>query len=107
MRIPSAFLREKQTMQRKLFFYLFTIAAALLLVLVAFLFLFERFESTENKTDTLLFQREVLERAMTSYYNEIASKSERLSENATYVTEKYLRDGNITFSSLTNNASRI
>lgn len=108
MKIPAAFLREKQTMQRKLFLYMFTLAATLLGTLVAFLFLFGRFESTENKiSDTLLFQQEVFEREMKSYYNEIASKSERLSENATYVTEKYFSDENISFSSLKNNRSRI
>ena len=108
MKIPAAFLREKQTMQRKLFLYMFTLAAALLLTLVVFLFLFGRFESTKNKiSDTLLFQQEVFEREMKSYYNEIASKSERLSENATYITEKYFRDESISFSSLKNNSGRI
>lgn len=55
MKIPVAFLREKQTMQRKLFLYMLTLAATLLGTLVAFLFLFGRFESTENEIyDTLL-----------------------------------------------------
>ena len=108
MKIPSAFLREKQTMQRKLFLYMFTLAAALLCTLVAFLYLFGRFESTEDKiSDTLLLQQEVFEHEMKSYYNEIASKGERLSENATAVTEKYFRDKNISFSSLENNAGYI
>ena len=104
MKIPVAFLREKQTMQRKLFLYMFTLAAVLLCILVAFLFLFGYFESTESKiSDTLLLQQEVFEREMKSYYNEIASKSERLSENATYVTEKYFSEENISFSALENN----
>ena len=108
MKIPSAFLREKQTLRRKLFIYMFTLAAALLCTLVAFLFLFGRFESTENKiSDTLLFQQEVFEREMTSYYNEIAVISERLSENASYVTEKYFLEENISFSTLKNNARYI
>ena len=108
MKIPAAFLREKQTMQRKLFLYMFTLAAVLLCTLVVFLFLFGRFESTDDKiSDTLLLQREVFEREMKSYYNEIASKTERLSENATYVTEKYFREESISFSALENNRSHI
>ena len=108
MKIPAAFLREKQTMQRKLFLYMFTLAAVLLLTLVAFLFLFGRFESTENKiSDTLLFQQEVFEREMKSYYNEVASKSERLSENVTYITGRYFSEENISFSALENNLTRI
>ncbi len=99
---------EKQTMQRKLFSYMFTLAAVLLLTLVAFLFLLGRFESTEQNTaDTLSLQQEVFEREMKSYYNEIASKNERLSESAAYIAEKYFRENNITVSSLSNNASRI
>lgn len=108
MKIPAAFLREKRTMQRKQFLYMFILAAALLLTLVAFLFLFWRFENTGDKIyDTLLFQQEVFGREMKSYYNEVASKSERLSENATYVTKKYLSEENISFSALENNRSRI
>ncbi len=108
MKIPAAFLREKQTMRRKLFLYMFTLAAALLCTLVAFLFLFGCFESTEQKiSDTLLFQQEVFEREMKSYYNEIASKSERLSESVTYVTEKYFSEENISFSMLKNNGGGI
>ena len=108
MKIPVAFLREKQTMQRKLFLYMLTLAATLLGTLVAFLFLFGRFESTENEIyDTLLFQQEVFEREMKSYYNEIASQNERLSENATYVTEKYFSEENTSFSALENNQAGI
>lgn len=44
---------------------------------------------------------------MKSYYNEIAVVSERLSENATNVTEQYFRKENISFSALKNNQSRI
>lgn len=58
-------------------------------------------------SDTLILQQEVFEREMKSYYNEIASKSERLSESATYVAEKYFSEENISFSALKNNASRI
>ncbi len=108
MKKPAAFLKDKQTMQRKLFLYMFALAAALIFTLVISLFLFGRFESTDNKiSDTLTFQQEVFEREMTSYYNEIASKSERLSENATYVTENFLSSENISFSSLNNNAAGI
>lgn len=44
---------------------------------------------------------------MKSYYNEIAVFSERLSENATSVTEKYFCEEGISFSSLKNNSDRI
>ncbi len=108
MKISASFLREKQTMRRKLFLYMFTLAAALLLTLVVFLFLFGRFESTDKKiSDTLLLQQEVFEREMKSYYNEIAVFGERLSENATSVTEKYFREEGISFLSLKNNSDRI
>lgn len=59
-------------MQKKLFGYMFILAIVLLLIFAAFLFLFGRFSTTEDKiSDILSLQIEFFDREMTSYYNDI------------------------------------
>ena len=81
---------KRQSMQKKLFGYMFILAIVLLLILAAFLFLFGRFSTTEDKiSDILSLQIEFFDREMTSYYNDITLRGAQLSEKAAQLTEKY------------------
>ena len=74
-------------MQKKLFGYMFILAIVLLLIFVAFLFLFGRFSTTEDKiSDILSLQIEFFDREMTSYYNDITLRGAQLSEKAAQLT---------------------
>ena len=74
---------KRQSMQKKLFGYMFILAIVLLLIFAAFLFLFGRFSTTEDKiSDILSLQIEFFDREMTSYYNDITLRGAQLSEKA-------------------------
>ena len=99
---------KKQSMQKKLFGYMFILAIVLLLIFVAFLFLFGRFSTTEDKiSDILSLQIEFFDREMTSYYNDITLRGAQLSEKATQLTEQYLNSENTDFGDVQNSSLHI
>lgn len=100
-KLTVKFPDKKQTMRRKLFLYMVILAAMLLFTLLVCLFSFGQITSTGEKySDTLRLQTEVFEREITSYYNDIAVRCARLSENAAIQTEDYLKANGITFDDL-------
>lgn len=109
MRKPTVkFPDKKQTMHRKLFLYMVILAAMLLFTLLICLFAFGQISSTGEKySGTLRLQMEVFEREITSYYNDIAVRCARLSENAAARTEAYLKANEITFDDIENSPQRI
>lgn len=98
--------KEKQSLQKKLFFHMLVLVTILLFIFVMFLVLFGHFTSTEKKVySTLSLQAEVFDRDMSSYYNSLAAKSIYLSESITYLTEQYQKSKNISFAD-TNGSTR-
>lgn len=74
---------------------MFVLATVLLLAFAAFLFLFGRFTTTEDKiSDILSLQTEFFDREMTAYYNGISLRGVRLSEAAARLTEHYFKTEN-------------
>ena len=101
-------ISKKQTMQKKLFGYMFILAAVLLLILMTFLLLFGHFSTTKDKvSDILSLQLEFFDREMTSYYNDITLRGAQLSEKATLLTEQYLAETNTDFGSVQNSSLHI
>ena len=87
---------------------MFILAIVLLLIFAAFLFLFGRFSTTEDKiSDILSLQIEFFDREMTSYYNDITLRGAQLSEKAAQLTEKYLNAENTDFGSVQNSSLHI
>ena len=87
---------------------MFILAIVLLLILAAFLFLFGRFSTTEDKiSDILSLQIEFFDREMTSYYNDITLRGAQLSEKAAQLTEKYLNAENTDFGGVQNSSLHI
>lgn len=102
------FQNKKQTMHRKLFLYMVTLAAMLLIALLLCLFAFGQISSTSEKySDILNLQTEVFEREITSYYNDIAVRCARLSENIAAQTNEYFRANGISFGNLENSPEHI
>ena len=96
---------KRHSMQKKLFGYMFILAIVLLLIFVAFLFLFGRFSTTEDKiSDILSLQIEFFDREMTSYYNDITLRGAQLSEKAAQLTEQYLNSENTDFGVVQNSS---
>lgn len=101
-------IKKKQSMQKKLFGYMFILAIILLLMFASFLFLFGRFSTTEDKmSDILSLQIEFFNREMTSYYNDITLRGAQLSEKAAQLTEKYLNAERIDFRGVQNSSLHI
>lgn len=101
-------MKKKQSMQKKLFGYMFILAIVLLLIFAAFLFLFGRFSTTEDKlSDILSLQIEFFNREMASYYNDITLRGAQLSEKTAQLTEKYLHAENTDFGSVQNSSLHI
>ena len=91
MGVFSAFHYPKWSMRRKLFGYMFLLAAILLLALIAGLFLFGRFDSTERRTfESLDIQMEVFEKDVSAHFDRLAAESLHLSEDMTVFLEEYL-----------------
>ena len=109
MKKPTVkFPDKKQTMHRKLFLYMVILAGILLLTLLICLFAFGQISGTSEKyADTLRLQIEVFEREITSYYNDIAVRCARLSENAAAQTEEYLKANDISFDDVENSQQHI
>ena len=107
-KITVKFPDKKQTMHRKLFLYMVILAAMLLFTLTICLFAFGQISGTGEKfSDTLRLQTEVFEREITSYYNDIAVRCARLSENAAAQTDEYLAANGIAFDDLANSCENI
>ena len=101
-------LEKKHTMRRKLFGYMFVLAAVLLIALFAGLFMFGHISGTDKKlADTLRLQMEVFDREMSAYYNELAVRSINLSENTSKLAEQYFAAENISFENLNGSAKHI
>lgn len=95
------FTAQKQTLQRKLFQYMFLLAIILLLLLIAGVFLIIGFAETKERTYKALdFQSDVFERQLTSHYDGLAVLGIQLSEQSTKTVEKYLAKNHITFDDL-------
>lgn len=101
-------MNKKQSMQKKLFGYMFILAIILLLIFAAFLLLFGRFSTIEDKmSDILSLQLEFFDREITSYYNDITLRGARLSEKAAQLTKQYLNSENTDFGSIQNSSLHI
>lgn len=108
MGVFSAFHYPKWSMRRKLFGYMFLLAAILLLALMAGLFLFGRFDSMERRTfESLDIQMEVFEKDVSTHFDRLAAESLHLSEGMTVFLEEYLAEQEITFSDLTDSDDNI
>lgn len=105
---PFSFLKNHNTLQRKLFGYMFILVTILLLILAVFLLFLGRFEDTAKKTfETLSLQSEVFDRDISSYYDSVISNCITLSEQAAVSSEKYLKENNISYASLDNSVYHI
>lgn len=101
-------INKKQSMRKKLFIYMFVLATVLLLVFAAFLYLFGRFSTTEDKiSDLLSLQTEFFDREMTAYFNDVTLRGARLSEKTAQLTEEYFKTENIDFNDIQNSSVHI
>ena len=101
-KLPFSLRRQELSLKRKLFAYMFLLAVLLLFALSSGFLLFGQFNSTQKEIyQTLDLQTEVFEKDMAAYWDEVAVRSIRLSENMTSVLENYLSQSGLPFSSLT------
>lgn len=95
-------------MQKKLFGYMFILAAILLCLLAALLFLLGRFEGTAEATyNTLSLQAEVFDRDISTYFDSVIAKSISLSKSTAALTDSYMERNGIAFNSFDNSVYHI
>ncbi|MFR6344466.1 MAG: LuxR family transcriptional regulator [Christensenellales bacterium] len=100
-KLPFSLRRQELSLKRKLFAYMFCWPCFSCLRCLRLL-LFGQFNSTQKEIyQTLDLQTEVFEKDMAAYWDEVAVRSIRLSENMTSVLENYLSQSGLPFSSLT------
>lgn len=108
MRIFSTPPYPQWSMRRKLFGYMFLLAAILLLALMIGLFLFGRFDSTKKRTfEALDVQMEVFEKDISAHFEGLEAASIGLSTDMAAFMEFYLAGQKIEFSDLSNSEIRI
>lgn len=90
MHIFAAFRYSKWSMRRKLFGYMFLLAALLLLALVSGLLLFGRFDSAgKNAYEALDLQMEVFEKDVFSCFDRLAGAGIQLSEETAEILDAH------------------
>lgn len=108
LNFSPTFFKKRNTMQKKLFGYMFILAAILLCLLASFLFLLGRFDGTAEATfNTLSLQAEVFDRDISMYFDTVIAKSISLSKSTTALTEGYMKKHGLSFNSLDNSVYHI
>lgn len=98
---PKSGPKEKLTLKRKLFGYMFILAVLLLLLLLTSMFLIGAFTGTKQRiSDVLQFQSAIFERQLNTYYDGLAVMSVQLSQSSTALIDAYLQEQDIAFSAL-------
>ncbi len=99
MKLPNN--HGKTSLQRKLFKYMFILAALLLTLLFVGLFLIGGFTGTKRRlANTLHFQCEVFEKQISTHYDGLAVLSVQLSENTATLIDNYLQSQHMSFADL-------
>lgn len=99
---------NKQTLKRRLFFYMCILVLLLCALLIAGLFLIGSFTGTKQRiAKTLEFQTELFEKQIDSYYESLAVTSVQLSYNTIEILENYLDDNQLAFEDLNNSETHI
>ena len=108
MGLLPMFSYPRQTLKRKLFGYMLLLVLLLLLTLMAGLFLFGRFHSTDQDAyDTLDIQMDVFEKDITTYFDHLAASGIRLSEQMSALVESHLADQGLSMAELTDHGDAI
>lgn len=108
MKHPLPFIHRKQTLKRKLFVYMFMLAALLLLLFFAGILLIDGYSGTKDRlAEELDFQSDVFERQLTSHYSNLAVMGIQLSENTARYIQSYLQDNGLTFAQLEGSQTHI
>jgi len=101
MHILTALKHSKWSMRRKLFGYMFLLAALLLLALISGLILFGRFANTGETTyEALDIQMEMFQRDVFAHFDRLAAASIELSEDVGFFLEMYLSEKEISLDDL-------
>ena len=102
------FLPKKHTLRRKLFAYMFTLVAFLLLLFFVGTFLVGGYSGTKHQiAETLEFQSQVFERQIASHYSNLAVMGIQLSECTSQELEQYLDAQGLGFSALKGSQTHI
>lgn len=108
MRLSGFFRQKDKTMRRMLFGYMLVLAALLLFVIFAGLFLFGHYSTAkEELKSTLSLQMEVFEREIVSHHDNLAMRNVRLSENSSKAVDTYLKKSGLSFDSLENSRQHL
>ncbi len=104
----SSFILKKHTLRRKLFGYMFILAILLLGLFLAGVFLIMGFAGTKQKFyKTLEFQSQVLERQISSHFNNLAVMGIQLAEESDYIITSYLKENALEFDQLNGSEIRL
>ena len=102
------FALPELSMKRKLFGYMFTLTAILLILLIAGLYLFDRFDSTQKSTyDSLDIQMEVFEKEILAHWDRLAASGIHLSEDAAAIIDSFLAEERLSFAGLNDSAKHL
>lgn len=94
-----AHTQKKQSLRRKLFWYMLCFAVILLILLLTTLSLLGTFTGTRDRVTSLLqFQTAVFEQQIDTYFDNLAVMSVQLSETLTEQIDNYLTDNDVSFS---------
>lgn len=103
-----AHTQKKQSLRRKLFWYMLCFAVILLILLLTTLSLLGTFTETRDRVTSLLqFQTAVFEQQIDTYFDNLAVMSVQLSETLTEQIDNYLTDNDVSFSQLHDNQNHI
>lgn len=104
----SAFTKKKQTLNRKLFGYMFLLALLLSLLLIIGLLLTNKYiGANEQLFQTLNFQAKIFSRQLASHYNNLAVMGIQLSESSAKIIDCYLEENNLSFPMLNGSEEHI
>jgi len=108
MRMFPAFGLSRPSLKRKLFGYMLLLALILLFALASGLFLSGSIRSEkEDLSSAIELQMEFFKKDMEAYWDDTAVMSIDLSEEMTFILEKYLYKNSLTFDSLTDNSASL
>lgn len=97
----ASLTKKKQTLNRKLFGYMFLLALLLSLLLIAGLILTGRSSGTNEQLFQVLdLQATVFRRQLTAHYDNLAALGIQMSERSSEIIDRYLRESSLSFDKL-------
>ena len=97
----ASLTKKKQTLNRKLFGYMFLLALLLSLLLIAGLILTGRSSGTNERLFQVLdLQAKIFSRQLTAHYDNLAALGIQMSERSSEIIDRYLRESSLSFDKL-------